>query len=46
MLALGVGTYYYMGSKKECCKKEATCNAVTDSTATDSDSSKTEEPAK
>jgi hypothetical protein len=47
VLALGGGgSYYFMTPQKECCKKEATCNAMTDSSATVSDSAKTEEPTK
>ena len=39
VLALGFATYKFMGSKneKQCCKKEATCEAKTDSATTVSD---------
>ncbi len=40
VLALGGGTYYFMGSQKECCKKEGSCPAMTDSTKTTCDSTK------
>ncbi len=45
MLALGGGGYYFMTPQKECCKKEATCNAMTDSSATVSDSAKVDTAA-
>jgi hypothetical protein len=44
VLALSVATYKFMGSKseKQCCKKEATCEAMTDSSAATTDSSATD----
>jgi len=45
VLALGGGGYYFMTPQKECCKKEATCNAMTDSSATVSDSAKVDTAA-
>ena len=45
VLALGTATYQYMGSEKECCKKESSCSAKTDSTTTVSDSAKVDTTA-
>ena len=45
VLALGTATQQYMGSKKECCEKESSCPAKTDSTTTVSDSVKVDTSA-
>jgi hypothetical protein len=45
VLALGTVTYQYIGSKKECCKKESSCSAKTDTTTTLSDSVKVDTSA-
>jgi uncharacterized protein HemX len=45
VLALGTGTYYFMGSKKECCKEKASCEAMTDTATSVSDSTKVDTAA-